>query len=702
MKTLPTKAAILLQGILTASALSVGDVRPTVVVAGATGKAGSAVVRSLVESGGVDVVALVRSAERARALYGDGSGVAIAEADYSDTDALDAVLCQHPACRLFIACANGPQQARLEINLCEAAVRHGAAYAVKLSTVTPVLEMKVGGPYGAHLESEAALAASGLPFTVLRPNLFMHMLAGDGFLGLGLDEQGKSEHPFATARVSMIDVRDVGACAAALLAQPGSPAESAHNGATYDLSGPAAVAVGDELASAVSALHPQPIHVAPCTATELLTRRMPGLPAPLATNLEGFLAVLGGECSEVTDTVERLCGRPATSVEQFVNEHASEFLPASYRRLLGRAAGSFGEGAEVVTLPLAAELEALGEGELLIRVLVAGVNGGADTFSVTRAAPDAKDLKLGAEGVGVVVACGGGAEVAQFAVGEQVLFLGGGYSEYVRLGAKACFAPPPAAATTAVVDPAELVALRISGLTAATALGRTATISKGDVVVVTACCGATGSFAVQEAVARGATVVGTVGSEEKAAAARALGVSRVVNYKAEKLGAVLAAEFPQGVAVAYEGVGGALLKDVVDNLAEDGTVLLVGSISQYPHNAEVEPHGIEGVADAMDIFRAGETVDLGEGRSIVGNVWGDAFSALELDGQRTLTAVRDNVYERHGRGELTALVDDVRPGAPRFVGVEQAAAAVAHMLAGRNVGKVVVRVAWDSTPAANP
>ena len=51
----------------------------------------------------------MRSAEKARVLYGDGSGVAIAEADYSDSDALDAVLCQHPACRLFIACANGPQ-----------------------------------------------------------------------------------------------------------------------------------------------------------------------------------------------------------------------------------------------------------------------------------------------------------------------------------------------------------------------------------------------------------------------------------------------------------------------------------------------------------------------------------------------------------------------------------------------------------------
>jgi len=318
------KVAFLIMGIPPALALSISDVRPTVVVAGATGKVGSAVVRSLVESGGVEVVALVRSAEKARALYGDGSGVTIAEADYSDTDALDAALCQHPACRLFIACSNVPQQARLEMNLCEAAVRHGAAYAVKLSTVTPVLEMKEGGPYAAHLASEQALAASGLPFTILRPNLFMQMLT-DGFLGLGLDEQGKSEHPFAAARISMVDARDVGDCAAALLAQSGSPADSAHNGATYRLSGPAAVTVGGELASAVSALRLQPIHVAPCTASEMLRRRMPGLPDAAAASLTGFLGVLGGRCDEVTDTVERLCGHPATSVEQFVREHAQAF-----------------------------------------------------------------------------------------------------------------------------------------------------------------------------------------------------------------------------------------------------------------------------------------------------------------------------------------------------------------------------------------
>lgn len=117
-------------------------------------------------------------------------------------------------------------------------------------------------------------------------------------------------------------------------------------------------------------------------------------------------------------------------------------------------------------------------------------------------------------------------------------------------------------------------------------------------------------------------------------------------------------------------------------------------LDRYPHNGpDPPPHGIPGVADAMEIFRAGETVELDEtGRRLVGNVWGDAFGAVEPNGERTLTVIRDAMYARHARGELTALVDDARPGAPRFEGVESAVDAVAHMLAGRNVGKVVVRM----------
>ena len=569
-------------------------------------------------------------------------------------------------------------------------------------------------------------------------------------------------HCFADASVSLIDARDVGEVAAALLCLDAAAAAE-HHGQTYRLSGPAAERIGDELLAAAAPLWPRrdalPTIVG-CTAAEHVARRMPTLPEAAAGSLEGFLRVLAAQCDEVTDAVERLSGVPPTPFLDFVTEHASAFLPPTYRRLLGSPAASFREGATLAELPMAAMLgENLGDAEIVIKVLVSGVNGGADTFRVTNAEAGAADFPLGSEGAGMVVACGSGvAANGTFVPGQRVCFLGGGYSEYVKLPVAMCFAAPPpppppktslqpeqptigatdetgggggAAAAWLVreeVDPAELVALRISGLTAAVALGRTREVQSSDVVVVTACCGATGSFAVQvlpplpsgaytplrrcscpslspfavqEAAARGATVVGTVGSDEKAAAAKALGVTRVVNYKTEDLGEVLRAEFGArgGVDVAYEGVGGPLLKNIVDNLAEDGAVLMVGSISQYPHNGDDVPaHGIEGLPPSMEVFRAGETVPLpsGGGRTIIGNVWGDAFRSVEADGTRTLTAVREELYARHAAGELVALVDDARPGAPRFESVGAAVDAVEHMLSGRNVGKVVVRVAWDA------
>jgi NADPH:quinone reductase-like Zn-dependent oxidoreductase len=149
-------------------------------------------------------------------------------------------------------------------------------------------------------------------------------------------------------------------------------------------------------------------------------------------------------------------------------------------------------------------------GQVLIRTLVAGINGGADTFTLTNAAADAHDIPLGKEGVGVVVAVGAQAAAAGFAPGQRVTFIGAGFREYTRVRARLCHAVDPAFEAT------EQVALRVSGHTAAVALGYTRPILAGDVVVVTACCGATGSFAVQIAKAAGAITIGTVGSEDKA------------------------------------------------------------------------------------------------------------------------------------------------------------------------------------------
>ena len=144
---------------------------------------------------------------------------------------------------------------------------------------------------------------------------------------------------------------------------------------------------------------------------------------------------------------------------------------------------------------------------------------------------------------------------------------------------------------------------------------------------------------------------------------------------------VLRSEFSGGVDLAYDGVGGPLLKAVHDHLAPGGAVLLVGSISQYPHNAEVAPHGIAGLADAMEIFRAGETVELEGGRRIVGNVWGDAFSS------GVLPTVREELNALHAAGEIVALVDTT---ASFGAGVDDVPAAVEHMLSGASAGKVTV------------
>jgi hypothetical protein len=82
--------------------------------------------------------------------------------------------------------------------------------------------------------------------------------------------------------------------------------------------------------------------------------------------------------------------------------------------------------------------------------------------------------------------------------------------------------------------------------------------------------------------------------------ARRLGVDRVVQYRMEDLGSVLRDEYPSGIDLAYEGVGGPLLGAICANLKPDGRVLVVGSISQYPHNAQRPHHGIDGIGQIVD------------------------------------------------------------------------------------------------------
>ena len=142
--------------------------------------------------------------------------------------------------------------------------------------------------------------------------------------------------------------------------------------------------------------------------------------------------------------------------------HASVLSPpaigTTYRALVAGAVGdSFRSVAKVVELPM----PELAEGEVLVKVVYAGVNGGCETFRARGEFAfvgnrEASDFALGAEGVGVVAAIGDGVE--NVVVGDAVCFVGSGFAEYTKAKAQMLWKVPQ--------PTGEMAALRISALTA--------------------------------------------------------------------------------------------------------------------------------------------------------------------------------------------------------------------------------------------
>jgi len=385
--------------------------------------------------------------------------------------------------------------------------------------------------------------------------------------------------------------------------------------------------------------------------------------------------------------------------------------PQTFTRLLAPApAPDFRSAAVLTTVPWSDPAP----GEVVVRIAYAGVNGGCETFRVRAeagtpfernwAAGGGAPVLLGAEGVGLVAAVG--ASVSSLAVGDAVSVAGANaFSQYVTAPAGRCTKLGPLGPTPAAI------ALALSGVTAAVALetcgvdkqggGARPALSAADTVLITAAAGGTGHLAAQLAAASGAAVWATTGGEGKAAALRALLApwprARVVDYRAEDLAIVLAAECPPpGLSVAYEGVGGALRATAVGALAPGGRVLAVGHISEYPNAAPGRlPEGNSGVRDmpalppAHDTFWGGATVDLGQGRKLYGNVWGGADV-------RAVAAARRGVFAAAAGGRLTVLVDGSGPDVDTpYVGLGAAADAVERLMGGESVGKVVLRV-WEN------
>lgn len=140
--------------------------------------------------------------------------------------------------------------------------------------------------------------------------------------------------------------------------------------------------------------------------------------------------------------------------------------------------------------------------------------------------------------------------------------------------------------------------LGMTGMTAWTGLTRIAELKAGETVFVSAASGAVGLMVCQIARLLGATVVGSVGSEEKAQILRDLGVDAVINYKtAGDLTAALRQAAPQGIDVYFEGVGGEHMEAALNVLNRYGRIAVCGMIEQY--NATGAPKGPTNMAQII-------------------------------------------------------------------------------------------------------
>ena len=172
---------------------------------------------------------------------------------------------------------------------------------------------------GAHTASDRYLEDSGLPYVIVRPNLFLQNIPEATIPSL--DAAGNFYVNAGEARISMVDTRDVATVAAMALTEPG------HTGAHYDVTGPEALSYTDVAAKLTQAAGRQITYIsAPDDAV-----RQALIGAGLNEWFAGALIGLyqdyrrsgtGGYAAKVSDTIERLTGRSARSLDDLLGETA--------------------------------------------------------------------------------------------------------------------------------------------------------------------------------------------------------------------------------------------------------------------------------------------------------------------------------------------------------------------------------------------
>ena len=226
---------------------------------------------------------------------------------------------------------------------------------------------------------------------------------------------------------------------------------------------------------------------------------------------------------------------------------------------------------EVLTLP---ELQA---GEARVRHHAVGLNF-IDIYHRNGMYPLPLPSGIGIEGAGVVEAVGGEVlATTGIKPGDRVAYAGGplgAYSEVRNIPAHRLVKLPDA------ITYNDAAAMMLQGMTAQYLLRRTYRVQPGDTILIHAAAGGVGLILCQWAKALGATVIGTVGSEEKAALAQAHGCDHAIVYTRENFTErVRALTNGAGVPVVYDSIGKDTFMASLDCLRPLGLMVSFGSAS---------------------------------------------------------------------------------------------------------------------------
>jgi len=212
-------------------------------------------------------------------------------------------------------------------------------------------------------------------------------------------------------------------------------------------------------------------------------------------------------------------------------------------------------------------------GQIVVRHEAVGLNF-IDTYQRSGLYPVKFPAVLGQEAAGVVEAVGEG--VDRFRVGDKVAYAGqtGAYAEAAAIPASRAVKVP------AGVSGEMAAACLLKGMTAEFLLRRCYPVKAGQTILTHAAAGGVGTILVQWAKALGVTVIGTVGSEEKAALARAHGCDHVILYRSEDVVArVKEITGGKGVPVVYDSVGKDTFEMSLASLARRGMFVSFGNAS---------------------------------------------------------------------------------------------------------------------------